>query len=167
MDFLWLLYDERGIIFPSIGNEREVKLSHLELSFAMNQLEEATQVSNGFRFGQMKRKHQRAGMSGFVGDLADGKLVFGGNVEDISIGGFKITNIPQSFGAEKHTYTTILSGGGKHYRLLAKPCWKKQGSRKDNLDIGFKILDAPWEWVAFIMKEIPECHYEDSFGFQA
>ncbi|GEM_PF-1124378 len=133
----------------------------------MNQLEQVPQMSYGFRFGQMKRKHRRAGLSGFVGDLADGNLVIGGNVEDISIGGFKITDIPHSFTAEKHTYTAILSGGGKHYRLLAKPCWKRQGSGKGNVDIGFKILDAPWEWVEFTMNEIPEFDYEDSFIFQA
>ena len=144
-----------------------MQLFHSEKGVGMNRLEEDMQVSNGFRFGQMKRKHRRAGLSGFVGDLADGKLVIGGNIEDISIGGFKITDIPSSFGAEKHTYTAIVSGAGKHYRLLAKPCWKRQGSRKGNVDIGFKILNAPWEWVEFTMNEIPEFDYEDSFSFQA
>lgn len=133
----------------------------------MNPLENSAQVSCGFRFGQMKRKYRRSRFPGFVGDLADGKLVIGGNIEDISLGGFKITDIPLSFGAEKHTYAAILSGGGKHFRLLVKPCWKKQGSRKGNVDIGFKIIDAPWDWVKFTMKEIPEFDYEDSFGFQA
>jgi len=144
-----------------------VQLFHLEKGVGMNQLEEDLQVSSGFRFGQMKRKHRRAGLSGFVGDLADGKLVIVGNIEDISTGGFKITDIPSFFSAEKHTYTAILSGGGQHYRLLAKPCWKRQGAGRGNVDIGFKILDAPWEWVEFTMNEIPEFDYEDSFGFQA
>ncbi len=133
----------------------------------MNQLQEDIHVSSGFRFGQMKRKYRRAGLSGFVGDLADGKLVVGGNIEDISTGGFKITDIPNSFAAEKHTYTAILSGGWKHYRLLAKPCWKRQAAGKGSVEIGFKILDAPWDWVEFTMNEIPEFDYEDSFGFQA
>jgi hypothetical protein len=133
----------------------------------MNRLEKVTQLSCGFRCGQMKRKHRRADLPGFVGDIADGKLIFGGNVEDMSIGGFKIANISHAFAAERHSYTAILSGGGKHYRLLAKPCWKKQGSVKGNIDIGFKILDAPWEWVEFTMNEIPEFDYEDSLGFQA
>ncbi|MBU1564363.1 MAG: hypothetical protein KJ630_01890 [Proteobacteria bacterium] len=133
----------------------------------MNRLEKGTQLSSGFQFGQMKRKHRRAGLPGFVGDIADGKLIFGGNIEDMSIGGFKITDIPLSFAAEKYTYTAILSGQGKHYRLLAKPCWKKQGSVKGTVDIGFKILDAPWEWVEFAMNEIPEFDLEDSSSFQA
>jgi hypothetical protein len=115
----------------------------------------------------MNRKHRRAGVPGFVGDLADGNLVIGGIVEDISTGGFKLTNIPESFSAEKHTYMAILSGGGKHYRLLAKPCWRKQGEGGGSVEMGFKILDAPWEWLALTMNEIPEFDYEDDFGFQA
>jgi hypothetical protein len=133
----------------------------------MEQLKNVTHLSDDCRFGQKKRKHRRAGVPGFVGDIADGKLVVGGNIEDISVGGFKICGVPHAFGAEKLTYTAILSGGGKHYRLLAKPCWKKQGSDKKSMDVGFKILDAPWEWVEFTMNEIKEFDYEDSFAFQA
>ena len=133
----------------------------------MDQLEKNASKSNSIRFGQLKRKYRRAGLTGFVGDLADEKLVVGGNIEDISTGGFRITNVPESFDAGKHTYVAILSGGGKHYRLLAKPCWKKPGSGKGNLEIGFKILDAPWEWVEFTIKTIPEFDYEDDFGYHA
>jgi hypothetical protein len=35
---------------------------------------------------------------------------------------------------------------------------------KNRIDMGFKIIDAPWEWVEFTMNEIPEFDYEDSFG---
>jgi hypothetical protein len=133
----------------------------------MDQLEKLTNSGSDFRFGQMKRKYRRAGLSGFVGDLADGKNVIGGNIQDLSIGGFRITDIPESFNAEKHTYTAILSGGGKHYRLLAKPCWKKMGAANGRIEIGFKILDAPWEWLDLTMNAIPEFDYEDESGFQA
>lgn len=133
----------------------------------MDRVAEETYEARGFRFGQMNRKDRRAGVGGFVGDLADGNLVFGGTVADISAGGFKIVNIPESFSAEKHTYTAVLSGGGKHFRLLAKPCWRKQGAGRGNVEMGFKILDAPWEWIELTMNEIPEFDYEDNFGFQA
>ncbi|EKD34225.1 MAG: hypothetical protein ACD_75C02423G0001 [uncultured bacterium] len=133
----------------------------------MDPVAEETYEASGFRFGQMNRKYRRAGVPGFVGDLADGNLVFGGAVTDISAGGFKITNVPESFNAEKHTYTAILSGGGKHFRLLAKPCWRRQGAGRGNVEMGFKILDAPWEWIELTLNEIPEFDYEDNFGFQA
>ena len=120
--------------------------------------------ASGSRFGQMRRKYRRAGVPGFVGDIADGNLVIGGMIEDISTGGFRITNIPEFFQAEKHTYSAVLSGAGKHYRLLAKPCWRKKGTGQDQVEMGFKIIDAPWEWVELTMKEIPEFDYEDGFG---
>jgi hypothetical protein len=133
----------------------------------MNRLDEMTQVMSGFRFGPTKRKHLRVELPGFVGDLADGKMVLGGIVTDISPGGFKITNMTKSFAADKHTYTAILSGGGNHYRLLAKPCWKKRGSGDGNVEIGFKILDAPWQWIELTMNEIPQFDSDDTFGFLA
>lgn len=114
--------------------------------------------------GRVKRKYRRAGMAGFVGDVADGKNIYSGYVSDVSVGGFKIADLPLSFSAKRHTYTTILSGGGKHYRVLAKPCWQRGAAMKNRIDMGFKIIDAPWEWVEFTMNEIPEFDYEDSFG---
>lgn len=133
----------------------------------MKQPEVENHQSGGFDFGQVKRKFRRIGIPGFIVDLADGKSVVGGIVEDISAGGFRISSIPESFTAEKHVYTTVLSGGGKHYKVLAKPCWRKQGQNINNVEIGFKILDAPWEWLELTMAEIPEFDQDDNFGFQA
>lgn len=123
------------------------------------------QIPPSLAIGRVKRKYRRAGMAGFVGDVADGKSIYSGFVSDISVGGFKIADLPQSFSAKRHTYTAILSGGGKHYRVLAKPCWQRSAAAKNRIDIGFKIIDAPWEWVEFTMNEIPEFDYEDSFGY--
>lgn len=121
----------------------------------MNPVEIKNNKGHGLQFGQLKRKYCRARIPGFIVDLADGKKIIGGIVETLSTGGFEITNLPKSFAAEKHTYTAVLSGGGKHYKMLAKPCWKKEKG-KNYLNIGFKILDAPWKWVEFTMNEIPE-----------
>jgi len=130
----------------------------------MPELQPATAA---FERDRSKRKYRRAGMAGFVGDLADGKNIYSGHVTDISLGGFRIADLPQSFVAERHTYTAILAGGGKHDRVLAKPCWKRGGNMHSRIDIGFKIIDAPWEWVEFAMNEIPEFDYEESFGYLA
>ncbi len=119
----------------------------------MNQIDAMTEVSSGFRLGPTERKYRRLEVPGFVGDLADGKAVLGGVVADISLGGFKITTRRKSFAADRHAYTAILTGGGNHYRLLAKPCWRRAGSGKDNIQIGFKILEAPWEWVQLTMNQ--------------
>jgi hypothetical protein len=133
----------------------------------MNRTPQENYEPNGFRFGQMNRKQRRVGVLGFIGDLADDNLLVGGEIEDISMGGFKLTNIPESFGADKLYYTVILTGGGRHYRLLAKPCWRKKGLGQSRVELGFKIIDAPWEWVELALSMIPEFYYEDHFGFQA
>ncbi len=88
----------------------------------------------------------------FVGDLVDGRKIIGGIVENISAGGFKITNLPKSFTAEKHFYTTVLSGGGKHYKILARPCWRKKNGEY-LFTTGFKILDAPWQWLELTLQK--------------
>lgn len=108
----------------------------------------------GIKFGQRKRKYHRAGVLGFVADFADGNRIITGIVENVSTGGFEINNLPKSFIAEKHIYTVILSGGGKHYKMLVKPCWRKQ--KGFNVLIGFKIVEASWEWMQLTMHEIAE-----------
>jgi hypothetical protein len=103
---------------------------------------------------QHKRKYPRLGVPGFVGDLADDKKFIAGTVGNISTGGFEIINLPPSFRAEKFTYKAVLSGGGKHYKILAKPCWRRDRGF-NSVEIGFKILDAPWEWVELTMHQLP------------
>ncbi len=133
----------------------------------MIQNKDSTHDAGGFNFGHVERKFQRFWGPGFVGDVADGKSIVGGIVEDISAGGFKISSIPDSFTAEKHTYSTILSGDGKHYKILAKPCWRRQGQEKNNVEVGFKILDAPWEWAELTMADVAEFDTDNQLGFNA
>ncbi len=118
----------------------------------MNLSARESSSANGIRFGHMDRRYRRMPVAGFVGDIADGNIVVGAMIEDISTGGFKMTSVPELFRAEKHTYTVVLSGGGKHYRLLAKPCWRKKESGSDRTEMGFKVIDAPWEWFELTMK---------------
>ena len=113
------------------------------------------ETAKRLQLGQRKRKYRRTWIPGFIGDLVDGQKIIGGMIENISTGGFEMANLPKSFTAEKHTYTVVLSGAGRHYKMLAKPCWSKKNGG-ENINFGFKILDAPWEWVAFTLQEIPE-----------
>jgi hypothetical protein len=117
----------------------------------------------GIKFGQRKRKYRRAGVPGFVADFADGNRIIGGIVENVSTGGFEIVNLPKSFIAEKLLYTVVLSGGGKHYKMLVKPCWRKQKGLY-NVIIGFKIVEASWEWMQLTMHEIAEIQHNKNSG---
>jgi hypothetical protein len=105
--------------------------------------------------GHFKRNNRRAEIQGFTGNLVDGNKIIGGIVENISSGGFQLSNLPESFSAEKHTYWAVISGKIKHYKVLVKPCWRNNRAKND-IVIGFKILDAPWQWTEFTLNLIPE-----------
>jgi hypothetical protein len=95
----------------------------------------------------MKRKCNRRKVAGYYGDLAIDSNIVRGVVQDISSGGFKLSHLPDSFQNEKHVYTIIISKGDSHYKLLAKPCWQNKKSEETHLNVGFKVIDAPWEWA--------------------
>ena len=119
----------------------------------MERIEHKSSNIRGSHFGRRERKYQRAPIPGFVASIADGKKLIDGQICDLSTGGFQIASLPPSFNGERHTYTAVVSGRGRHYKLLAKPCWT-QKDEKNSGNFGFKILDAPWEWVEFTMNEI-------------
>lgn len=116
--------------------------------------------------GLVKRNSRRVRMPGIVGDLADGNAIVVGKVGNISKTGFNFTDVSPDFRADKHVYTIVLSRGQNHYRVMAKPCWQRQAEREQS-EFGFKILNAPWEWVEFTMTEIQEFDYDDSVILQA
>lgn len=103
--------------------------------------------------GGIYRRYQREKVVGFSGDIADGSYIITGDVDNVSTNGFKIINIKDKFRGEKHCYQAIIVGAGKHYKLLAKPCWKKQ--TVNGMEVGFKIVDAPWEWFEFVLESVP------------
>ena len=123
----------------------------------MKQVEEGRQQEiGGFFFGKVERKSQRTKISGFMGDIGGSNSLVGGDIKNISCGGFMLANVPATFSANKHTYTIVITGSGKHYRLVAKPCWHNKSDGEDTLEIGFKIIDAPWDWLDLTFNEMPE-----------
>ena len=101
------------------------------------------------RMGGLYRRFQREAVRGFSCDIADGHRLHGGVVADVSQHGFKLCQVSSGFKGVAHCYATVISGGGGHFKVLAKPCWKKQ--TEDGLEVGFKILDSSWEWTELIL----------------
>lgn len=97
------------------------------------------------RMGGFHRHFQRREVSGYTCDIADSRRLIGAVVENVSANGFKVSRIGEGFLAAEHCYRTVISGNGKHFKILAKPCWKRQTSQ--GVEIGFKILDVSWEWL--------------------
>ena len=133
----------------------------------MEHLAKQNDQESSQRFGILKRKHQRTGVHGFLADIADGNIVLNGVITDISSGGFRLARLAASFVVEKHCYCTIISGEGRHYKVLAKPCWSKMNSSSQSQEIGFKIIDASWEWTEFVLNTASDADYEDDWGYHA
>lgn len=95
------------------------------------------------------RRYRRGMVSGFSCDIADGNRLVGGIVGDVSSNGFKLLDVDESFQADDHCYQTVVSGKGRHYKMLAKPCWRRKSDK--GLEVGFKIMDVSWEWTEFIL----------------
>ncbi len=108
------------------------------------------------------RRYPREQIIGYSIDIADGQFFARGAIEDISLNGFKIAMPSDSFKADQFKYKTVFSGHGKHFKLLVKPCWKKTCGQQS--EIGFKIVDAPWEWAEFAMAIIHRDGNQDWVG---
>ncbi len=117
--------------------------------------------------GDTKRKKPRAVVKGYMGDIADGRVVLNGNVEDISSGGLRMTNLPDSFSDKERNYMTVISGMGKHFKVLVRPCWSKQVVGNKSIEVGFRIIEAPWEWEELIVSTVSDSCYDNNFTFQA
>ena len=111
------------------------------------------------RMGGFARRTNRERVVGFTCDIADGNRLLAGIVEDISANGFKMTQVNETFQGGEHYYRTVVNGGGKHFKMLAKPCWRRASSA--GLEIGFKILDVSWEWTELILtSDLPRMNGE-------
>ncbi len=117
--------------------------------------------------GDTKRKKPRAVVKGYVGDIADGSAVLNGVVEDVSSGGFKMSNLSETFSDEDRNYMTVISGHGKHFKVLVRPCWSKQVGERLSIEVGFRIVEASWEWEEMIMNTVSENCYDDEFMFHS
>jgi hypothetical protein len=100
------------------------------------------------------RRYQRRKLKNYSGDIADDKLIVGGIVEDVSANGFKLSGVSSVFDAQKYNYQVIVSGGGKYFKLMARPCWQKKGT--GTKDIGFKVMDASCEWYEFVLESFEQ-----------
>lgn len=111
-----------------------------------------------------KRKYERLELRGLIADIADGNRVFDGYIEDVSSGGFKITQLPQKFDVQPKQYITVISGYKKNFKIIIQPCWHKKTHSGYYQEVGFKIVQPPWAWTEFVQDMLPEEELEDVWG---
>ena len=104
-----------------------------------------------------KRIHERAELHGHIADIGDGNFIYGGIIEDISISGLKLNGLPTKFAIEGRIYRIVISGGvsNEHIKLKVRPRWKRTAASGLTMDVGFRIIDAPWEWTELVQSILP------------
>jgi hypothetical protein len=101
------------------------------------------------------RRFSRIAVEGLSVGIAGEGLYAVAVAENVSQGGLKLSGLSSRFQANNFLYRAVVSGGGKTFRLTMKPCWKRP-SDGQSLEIGFKVIDAPWEWCEFTNPQIPQ-----------
>ncbi len=95
-----------------------------------------------------QRRHKRLQLHGHIAEIANGNFVYGGIIENISLAGLRLNNLPQEFSNRKKTYYIVLSGTSQenHCKLTVRPCWDRPGGSALTVDVGFNIVEAPPGW---------------------
>jgi hypothetical protein len=106
-------------------------------------------------FGRRIRKYPRTQIRGFDCQLANSKSLFKGTIDELSVQGFRMSNVPITFCDESMIFRAILSEGENYYKITVIPRWSKKMIDGEGFEVGFKILDHDWKWVHFSMDTLP------------
>lgn len=103
-----------------------------------------------------KRQGNRAKLKGYIADIADGHFIYGGMVEDVSLEGLRLNDLPDKFSQEGKKYSIIISGGPDLpcYKLKVSPRWRRKNGIL--VDVGFNIAEASESWQNFVRKILPK-----------
>ncbi len=106
-------------------------------------------------YARDKRQYERLELRGLIANTADGNRVFNGYIEDLSSGGFKISQLPNNFEVKEKQYITFISGYEKQFLVTIQPCWHKKCDSGNYQEVGFKIVMPPKTWTHFIHDMLP------------
>lgn len=100
-----------------------------------------------------RRLHHRTEVQNIVANISNGVDNFLGTVSDVSRVGMLLDNIPDELHDYQKEFSITVSTDGIDYTLLVIPKWiNENGAEKQ---MGLEILDAPLEWILFVMNYEP------------
>ena len=110
-----------------------------------------------------KRSHERMELHGHIADIADGNFIYGGIIEDVSLGGLKLNSLPTKFVIEGRIYCIVVSGevSEAHFKIKVRPRWKRLDNSGVSMDVGFMVVDAPREWTDLVNTMMPKKEKEE------
>jgi hypothetical protein len=104
-----------------------------------------------------KRLQSRVQLDGYTADIIDDGFVYTATVEDASLQGIQLQDLPTRFTACKgEKFTIIVTNliNSMHYKLTVHSKWRKKSGR--SVVIGFHVVNAPAAWKQLINISIPE-----------
>ncbi len=102
-------------------------------------------------------------LHGHIADIGDGDFIYGGIIEDVSLGGLKLNSLPTKFVIEGRIYCIVVSGevSEAHFKIKVRPRWKRLDNAGLSMDVGFMVVDAPREWTNLVNKMMPKKEKEE------
>ena len=104
-----------------------------------------------------KRLQPRMPLNGYTADIIQDGFVYTATVQDASLNGICLYDLPDRFSAVRgDRFTVIVSSffSSTHYKLTVHSQWKKKDYR--TVAIGFNIVNAPATWKKLINTRMPE-----------
>jgi hypothetical protein len=103
-----------------------------------------------FLLAENSRGSTRHETMGLMSNISDGKSTFVGVVEDISINGLRISQVPAKFDDTVDKCYSIVKGPKNDFAIALQPRWVHITNKGMYKMIGFEIEDPPANWADFV-----------------
>ena len=100
-----------------------------------------------------RRINQRVEVQNVVANLSNKGKSFAATVNDVSRDGILLTDIPQTIQDHKEQLSIVVSAKSTDFKLVVIPKWINENSSDRRM--GLEILDAPLDWILFVMDYHP------------
>jgi len=97
-----------------------------------------------------KRSCERHMTMGLMSTVSDGKAAYLGVVEDISLSGMCLSQVPSVFDDTAEHCFTVVKGASRDYKIVLRPCWARATNRGMYKVIGFQIEEPSELWRKFV-----------------
>ena len=107
-----------------------------------------------------KRMQPRMPLNGYTADIIQDGFVYTATVQDASLQGVQLQDLPTRFTVCRGEQFTIIVTNfmsSEHYKLTVHSQWRRKNGR--SVAVGFHVVNAPAAWKQLINMSIPESDF--------
>ncbi len=97
-----------------------------------------------------KRHERRFQAPDLDSELSDGKAGFFVVVDDVSLSGIGMGQVPEGFDSTVQKCLAVVNATAMEFKLSLQPCWVHSAPQDHYKKIGFKIEDPSDSWLDFV-----------------